>query len=353
MKRRRIVTSDDDESESDVEFVKSTFVDVAPVHAVVAGEVSGSINETDENKPKIKTKTKEPALERRCHPEKGNTKAKSSQTELDEITPNALFCCILRGHRPKGSISVAEVRIRVKESVKLPKNFTKLGPQHLKEIFDAIDEHYFFGCLRPLLRAERRKVTFRVSDRMTSRAGQVLTDYQHSPLAHEVAVSSFLLFKAFSDPRSRGITVNGLECRDRLDALLRIVEHEMVHLLFCCDRATEALGLGTGRDGDRKEGYHGPTFQSAVLRLFGHTHTQHDLITPAEVAHDQRGVCVGRRVRFPFEGGELCGVVNRVQKSVTVLVRDLSGGGHRDSVEMSDGNFYRKFYVPIEDCTAI
>jgi hypothetical protein len=82
---------------------------------------------------------------------------------------------------------------------------------------------------------------------MTSRAGQLLTSSE-SPRQHELAVSAYLLMQtAFTQPAvssstasssNKGardtaaatavVVVNGVDCRDRLDCLLRVIEHEMV-----------------------------------------------------------------------------------------------------------------------------
>jgi hypothetical protein len=46
---------------------------------------------------------------------------------------------------------------------------------------------------------------------------------------YEIAVSTLLLFQTFREP-GRPVVVGGLVCRDRLDALQRIMEHELLHL---------------------------------------------------------------------------------------------------------------------------
>lgn len=315
-KKRRIVVSDD-ESEPEVLFMKEMKVEKSQkdIENIVLCEKCTS---TTKSEPKFN---------------KG-----------EFCDPDLLINCIQKGRRPKDSPNIVLARNRVKKS-----SHFELSAENLKKVFELIDEHFLFGCLGPVLKAEKRKITFRVSNRMTSRAGQVLSD-RTTPLRHEIAVSSFLLNQAFSDPTARNITVNGLECSDRLDSLLRIMEHEVIHLLFCCPTFTTSLGIL--RDGEIIEGHHGPTFQRAVKNLFGHTDSRHDLITPSEIAFETHDISVGCSVRFSIDGEELRGKVNRVQKRVTVLVKDKTKK-HPDSVEMSDGNMYRKFYVPISDCSAI
>ena len=118
----------------------------------------------------------------------------------------------------------------------------------------------------------------------------------------------------------------GLECESRLDALQRIFEHEMVHLV-------ERLCWG---DSDCAA----PRFQGIAARLFLHRAHTHSLITRRERAAES-GIRVGSRVSFTFEGRELTGRVNRVTQRVTVLVEDAAGE------EYSDGLRYTRYYVPI------
>ena len=87
--------------------------------------------------------------------------------------------------------------------------------------------------------------------------------------------------------------------------------------------------------------------------MFGHTAHEHDLITTDEVAFVEKKICVGSAVVFRYDGVRLTGQVNRVQKRVTVLVRDTLRTPHDDSREFSDGQFYRKFYIPVSECTLL
>lgn len=281
-------------------------------------------------------------------------------------------------------------------------NFESIKTKDLSKLFTLIDKYYFNNSLYRVLIAEKHKITFRISQRMTSRAGQLLTDLR-KPNEHELAISSYLLFKTFSNQHNilesevneREIKVNGIRCHNRLDCLLRIIEHEIVHLILSCGTIVEAIQTSILRknpknhnrnsrnnnydnydeddndeDEDNEHGnkskrknkigcvsdetYHGPTFQLLVRVLFGHTECTHDLITQDEIAYSLYNITVGSKVKFEFDGVKYTGKVNRVQKRVTVLVKDDNKNNpHPDSREFSDGNFYRKFYVPIDRCRAV
>lgn len=191
---------------------------------------------------------------------------------------------------------------------------------------------------------------------MTRRAGQLFTDHRQ-PHVHELGISSFLLFQSFAgdtapQPPPPPVLVNGFRCKNRLECLLRIVEHELVHLMFCCKSLVSALGVRK-EEAHNIESSHGAVFQQAVRNLFGHTHWQHELTTTDERAFLTKGIEVGAMVKFRWQSEALIGKVNRVQKRVTVLVQDKAKEKHADAREFSDGNFYRKFYIPVEDCQLV
>jgi hypothetical protein len=124
----------------------------------------------------------------------------------------------------------------------------------------------------------------------------------------------------------RRVTVCGLECENRLEALQRIFEHEMVHLIEqLCWQTSDCAAA---------------RFQDIAAKLFLHRAHTHDLITRRERALVS-GIRIGSPVTFDFEGRRLMGRVNRITKRATVLVEDSEG------VKYSDGLRYRTYYVPI------
>jgi hypothetical protein len=214
-------------------------------------------------------------------------------------------------------------------------NFTVIAPGDLSRMFDGYDRAFFGGFLRSAV-AEKAggRLRFRLAPRMT-RAGGKTFRYRrragHGPRApvetsYEIAISSRLLFLGFGDA-TRPVTVCGLPCGDRLSALQRIMEHEMLHLL-------EMLVWDTSSCAAHR-------FKSMARNIFGHGASTHDLVTPAERAVAVFDVRVGDAVRFEFEGREMRGTVNRVNRRATVLVESARG------VRYTNGKRYEKFYIPL------
>lgn len=195
-------------------------------------------------------------------------------------------------------------------------------------LFSAYDREFFGGALHGALGGS--PLQFRFSQRMTSAGGKT-TRVRHRAANRvdefEIAVSISLLYLSFDDDRGP-LLVTGLPCHTRRDALLRIFEHELIHL-------SEMLVWDGSNCQQRR-------FQAIADGLFGHRASCHQLLTHRDVARDQHGIRTGSRVQFSFEGRRLTGIVNRVTKRATVLVEDPRGQPY------SDGKRYAKYYIPFD-----
>ena len=122
-------------------------------------------------------------------------------------------------------------------------NFTLIHPKDVERLFDLYDMAFFQGqCRREL---GQRPFRFRLSKRMTSAGGTTsrfgLPDPNRVTVygeRFEIAVATSLLFQTFREDH-RPVKMSGIECRDRLEALQRVLEHEMVHLI--ADRMPQPL----------------------------------------------------------------------------------------------------------------
>jgi len=242
---------------------------------------------------------------------------------------SALSSALLSLNRPEEQIRSCAREIHQHALTRSPHirqpNFSSIHPRDLEFLFVAYDERFLNGLCRPAL--EGRKLRFRLSPRMTRAGGKTIRYREaNGEVSYEIAIAVSMLFDGFRDS-DRRITACGLECQDRLEALQRIFEHEMVHLaeMLCwgCSDCTAAR------------------FQDIACRLFLHRAHTHDLITQRERAADS-GIGIGSRVTFVFEGRRLTGRVNRITKRATILVEDPAG------MTYSDGLRYLTYYVPVK-----
>jgi hypothetical protein len=203
-------------------------------------------------------------------------------------------------------------------------NYRSIHARDLEFLFRAYDAQFLEGRMAQAL--EGRRLTFRPAPRLTKAGGKTFRIQSHSgEVRFEIAIATAILFDSFREA-DREITVCGIICANRLEALQRIFEHELVHLAeqLCWDQSNCAAAR----------------FQDIARRLFLHRAHTHDLVTRRERAAAS-GIRPGARVVFTFEGVELTGRVNRITKRATVLVE------HPDGMRYSDGGRYKAYYVPI------
>ncbi len=210
----------------------------------------------------------------------------------------------------------------------VPGDILGAGQRDLVRLFELYDGRCFGGQLATRLAARGAQTPIlSFSKRLTSSGGRTKWVVRTRPdappgtpplVTFRIEVSIPLLVDSFGDGRSA--VVCGLPCADRLDALLRIFEHELVHLLL----------MLTGGDIRCR----GPLFHCYASRLFGHTVHNHELITGRDRAREM-GLRAGDFVSFEHDGERMVGQIERIRRRATVAVREP---------EQSRG---RKFYVPL------
>ena len=214
-------------------------------------------------------------------------------------------------------------------------NFTAIGVFDLEMMFAVYDRSFFDDLLSRMLRDDDAyPVEFRLSGRLTRSAGTTTRRRRRVPSPHgpvvkteyAITISTTLLFATFRTSE-RSVTVSGLPVRDRLEALQRIFEHELLHL---------AENLAWGASSCARE-----NFQNLSRRIFAHQAVHHELVTPREQAAVQHGIHVGDLVSFEHEGVRRVGLVNRITRRATVLVEDPKGRLY------TNGKTFLTFYVPL------
>ena len=123
---------------------------------------------------------------------------------------------------------VHEFMLRNSESIRRP-NFEQLSCADLGLLFQVTDEQFFQGKLCRACETTARPLKFRLSRRMTTSGGMTtMQQVAHDAKDFEIAIATTPLFQSFQ--RNESSKVGGRVCRNRLQALQRIMEHEMIHL---------------------------------------------------------------------------------------------------------------------------
>jgi hypothetical protein len=211
-------------------------------------------------------------------------------------------------------------------------NFEKIDAKDLEQLFDLYDERFLNGWLRnAIASAAGSSLSFRLSSAMARAGGRTIRRSRRLrngaiTRQYEIAIATRILFMNFRHDQ-RPVTVCGLVCIDRLAALQRIMEHEILHL-------TEFLMWGRSSCNQSR-------FKLMAKNIFAHAASRHDLVTSVEMAAKQHSVSIGSRVQFEFDGRQLAGIVNRIHHRATVLVESKEGQPYQN------GKRYLKFYIPL------
>lgn len=221
---------------------------------------------------------------------------------------------------------VREDLLRRSEHIREP-SFRSISSADVAHLCEQYDLRVFDGRFAGL---GPDRIRYRVSDRATaSLAGKCERLGKPGSFTYRISVNADPLFRNFQEGFPE-VTVCGLPCRDRIDALLLTVEHELVHLF-------EMISHGDSDcSADR--------FRGLARDIFGHTETRHEMLTPAQAAEISDGLRIGDRVAFDFQGRRLDGVLTNIIRRAVVMVED-SGGAYSDQ----EDHRFAKYYVPLQD----
>lgn len=213
-------------------------------------------------------------------------------------------------------------------------SFGNLNDADLLAIFRLYDALFFQGYFR---RQGENLLRFRLSRQLSRSAG--LTRYARNfdllpPEKRVIEIKISLNHLDAFDSAAREKRVGGLIARDKLDALLLVLEHELCH-------AAEFLEYGaTCCSGSR--------FKTMASCIFGHKSSLHELPSRAEAGSLRYGLNAGDRVRFDWRGKRLSGVIVRIDKRAVVMAEERTGR-YVDSF----GRRYGKYLVPLSLLTKI
>ncbi len=209
-------------------------------------------------------------------------------------------------------------------------NFLTIADKDIKLIFELYDNYFFDNYFKESKVTE--KMAFDLSKKMTS-AGAKLMYYKVSnknPVQFRMRISSYLIFNSFknnsSDLIPQTINLAGFQTKNRLEALLHVIEHEIIHLI-------EFLAFN---DSSCKK----DNFKNLANRIFGHTAFTHQLLTGKMEALKEYNLRVGDWVSFSFDGKHYKGIIHRITKRATIMALDKNGI-YKDE----KGNRFTKYYI--------
>lgn len=228
----------------------------------------------------------------------------------------------------------AEVRHRLSE--RIPRyatgHFTTIAPADLEVLFDLYDTTFFQGGLRRIV---GENVNFRLSRSHSRTHGRCEMREIHGIVRCTLVINATTLWNNFHEG-DREVVASGVLCRDRLDGLQVIFEHEITHLV-------EFLVFG-------KSNCRAPRFAKLVRDFFAQEaiDPRSDFIVPEERVYVDHGIKAGDKVHFVHEGREFRGIVQRVVRRATVMVESEDG-----RYVNSEGKRFTKWYIPPSELSKI
>lgn len=161
-------------------------------------------------------------------------------------------------------------------------------------------------------------LSFEISFKLTKSAG--MTKFYHRSKNIKILFSYPLIFSQFKD-NAVSYEVNGILCNNPVEALMRVMEHELVHVV-------EYLIFKDSSCSKTR-------FKKLCYHIFGHTDTKHKLGLNKENKAVIPKFKVGEKVQFEYNGITYFGIINRITKRATILIND------------KENKVNGKFYVPL------
>ncbi len=243
---------------------------------------------------------------------------------------NAMKDILPGRNTPKGIISNRNaVRKRLLEASSTLKGgiVDQITIEDLRLLFSCYDQVFFKGGMTETITVPLK---FSLSSRMSKAAGKTLVRYRPGDnktiVDIEIRIGTTFLFQHHLLSREKSVA--GIKTRDGVDALQRVFEHELCHVLEYCF-------YGTSNCNQQR-------FKDLAGQLFGHTDTHHQLPTNQEIAHQTYGLKAGDSVSFDFENRYMQGLITHIEKRATVMVPDPKG-----LYKNGQGTRYTKYYVPL------
>ena len=207
-------------------------------------------------------------------------------------------------------------------------NFQVVSNDDVKLIFELHDTYFFDNYFKENKVTE--KMAFDFSKKMTSAGGKLMyyKVTNKNPIQFRIRISAYLIFNSFKNNSTKTKTVNlaGFETKNRLEALMHVIEHEIIHLI-------EFLAFN---DSSCKK----DNFKKLANSIFGHTAFTHQLLTGKMEALKEYDLKIGDWVSFSFDGRYYKGIIHRITKRATVMALDKNGI-YKDA----KGNRFTKYYI--------
>ena len=181
---------------------------------------------------------------------------------------------------------------------------SNLSNTELGWLFHLYDQLYFKKELTDMLANKNRKFLVGSNLRSNAKAGQ----HSYSDNTHTITINISMINNLFKNEET--LKCNGLIVTDRLDALMNVFEHELIHMYLSLKGLSRKIKSGAGK---MYYAPHGTLFQKTALKYFGHTDYRHCLTSGDVNSYlTKEQTKVGMSVRFSSKTKMIYGKVIKI-----------------------------------------
>ncbi len=187
-------------------------------------------------------------------------------------------------------------------------NFENITDDLLYDLFALYDKHFFGNRIAELMKKENASITFKFSDAL-SRAGGYCSK---KGCNYEIKLAKNIFLNLFNANEKAHIS-NGLYCYDRLDCLMNVFEHELMHFVV-------NLTVPSSDRNNPVYKSHGSYFKQLVNSYFGHTEVKHLLSKGIDTIKTQADFDVNDHVYFiDKNNGKRVGIIVKLNPTCAVV----------------------------------
>jgi ribosomal protein L35AE/L33A len=165
-------------------------------------------------------------------------------------------------------------------------------PNILEELLKLYDDLFFKKQLSEMITKDKIQLSLGYSDKLTKTGGYC----DREGCVYNIKLSQPIIMGTFRRGE-KSHTSNGLQCHDRLECLMNVFEHELIHFI---------IGITHGHiKGDPIYKAHGLYFQQLMKAFFGHTEFKHSLTRNIDKPGKREDFKLGDHVSFESNNGEI------------------------------------------------
>lgn len=179
----------------------------------------------------------------------------------------------------------------------------------LQLLYKYYDTIIFENQISNLMSNKKESISFKIG-----RSKQIAGEYIYKPKFHIIKISSILISNLFQN-NEKVLKCNGKLVKDKLDVLMSVFEHELIHL-YC-----KLIGVyDNNKNLSAKTRSHGKIFQYYAYTYFKHTDFRHNLNDGDVFTHiSKSNLSIDQSVSFMYKNTKITGKIIKLNPKTTKI----------------------------------